>query len=207
MLLLNNKIPPVTQKKQQNSNKEKKKTCKHCGKKYLPSKSDAQEPNSYCSADCNTEAGMAKRNKDADVPHCKSCGKEIGDYEVKYMYGLCEKCLYKAQESGYHCKDCGTEISKSQYNSHEGLCPSCARSKAKKYDCPSCGKPISEATRNANDGLCDSCWQDLMGPELSESERGGQTLCGNCEKPIPNDSPSAFCSKECEEAFNKAHGR
>ena len=54
--------------------------------------------------------------------------------------------------------------------------------------------------------MCRSCyakWYEELNGFEDDGSNGGQTLCGWCEKPIP-DSAGAFCSKDCEAAF-RAH--
>lgn len=75
---------------------EASKTCQYCGKEYKPSKSDATEPNKYCSSECYTEVRMMERNKDAKTETkketkkkstkktCKYCGKNMTQKQVTH---------------------------------------------------------------------------------------------------------------------------
>lgn len=154
--------------------------CKHCGKDYKKSESDASNPDKYCSSGCNTEANMlekkAKEEKaqDKEQKTCKWCNRN----KLPSGAGDNDKCSECQQEYwNYVCSDCGKDLSLNEYWSTAG----------QEGFCASCYEKYKQATSHSNENetehktyYCDRCGKDITFKNFLQNVGGYDFLCEGC---------------------------
>ncbi len=209
-------------KKYKKSNSNASTPSKYCSNNCEKKHKEVKKDKKYYCRDCKTQISKSQYdNHNGRCPSCarsyaksydcKNCGRAITKETYNNYNGLCDRCYEAKKETKkYYCKVCGLETTKESYDSNAGKCPSCARTYAKEHEatlnCSVCGEPVRKSVYYDQNKMCRSCyakWYEELNGFEDDGSNGGQTLCGWCEKPIP-DSAGAFCSKDCEAAF-RAH--
>lgn len=199
--LLNLVVAEIINKDEVKEEKKEEKSlvCKHCGKSYKKSKSDASEPDKYCSSGCYTEARMLEKKKKEEEAEkkeektckCKRCGKKYNPKDSNSW-----------ENETYCSKECQVNYEQEQ----EAIAKNKEREEARqnsKYHCAVCDKPYFPNESGASDPYsfcCPECENHYnQDPNNTASnDYIDNSACKNCGKEIGLNGYMGYCY-DCHE--------
>lgn len=172
--------------------------CKHCGKEYKKSKSDASEPDKYCSSGCNTEASMLEKKAKEEKAQKKDA-TDFDDRELQKNLCTCKHCGKKYDPKESNSWENTTYCSKSCQVAYEEAQASKKEEKYK-YFCAWCGKGYRPDSSNADDNYsfcsqgCEAKWYEDQQKVVDDYNNGiDHSACKNCGKEIGLNGYQGYC--------------
>lgn len=168
--------------------------CKHCGKEYKKSKSDAIDSDKYCSSECYTEARMLEKKKkeeevkkkESNLCTCKYCGKKYDPKE--------SNCW---ENETYCSKQCQVDYEEQQNAKEE---------EQYKYYCAWCGNGYGPNSSTAEDNYsfcsdgCEAKWYEDQQKVVDDYNNGiDHSACKGCGQEIGLNGYEGYCH-DCNEA-------